>query len=124
MRDAGQQRGQRANIAGAAAEEIAIKAYLARGYTLAETRWRGPHGEIDLILRQGAQVIFAEVKSSASRDRAAARITPQQMNRVMASAAVFLDGEPDGQLTEARLDVVLVWGIGEVEILENAYGQG
>ncbi|MCG7629247.1 YraN family protein [Epibacterium sp. MM17-32] len=116
--------GQRSHIAGAAAEEIAIRAYLARGYAVAETRWRGPHGEIDLILRDGDGVIFAEVKSSATRDAAAARIRPAQMQRVMASAAAFLDAEPKGQLTDARLDVVLVWGAGEVEIIENAYGHG
>ncbi|WOI33238.1 YraN family protein [Tritonibacter scottomollicae] len=124
MGQGGSDRGRRAHIAGAAAEEIAIRAYLDRGYTLAETRWRCPHGEIDLILRNGAQVIFAEVKSSATRDKAAARITAGQMQRVMASASIFLDGEPQGQLTDVRLDVVLVWGVGEVEILENAYGHG
>lgn len=121
---AARDKGQRAHLSGLAAEEIAIRAYLDRGYRLAEARWRGPHGEIDLILRQGAEVIFAEVKTSRTRDQAAARITPQQMTRVMASAAAFLDGEPMGQLTETRLDVVLVWGTGEVEIIENAWGQG
>lgn len=124
MGQGGQARGQRSHIAGVAAEEIATRAYLARGYALAETRWRGPHGEIDLIFRNGEEVIFAEVKSSSTRDRAAARILPAQMQRVMASAAVFLDGEPKGQLTETRLDVVLVWGAGDVEIIENAYGHG
>ncbi len=121
---AARDKGQRAHLSGLAAEEIAIRAYLERGYRLAEARWRGPHGEIDLILRHGAEVIFAEVKTSRTRDQAAARITPQQMTRVMASAAAFLDGEPMGQLTETRLDVVLVWGTGEVEIIENAWGQG
>ena len=119
-----QRRGLRAHLSGAAAEDIAVRAYAKRGYTLAQQRWRGPQGEIDLILRKGAEVIFAEVKSSKTRDAAAARITPQQMHRVMASAAAFLDQEPRGQLTETRLDVVLVWGTGEVEILENAFGQG
>ncbi|NKW77967.1 hypothetical protein HGD90_00875 [Rhodobacteraceae bacterium R_SAG7] len=117
-------RGQNAYIAGAAAEEIAIRAYLARGLTLAKSRWRGPHGEIDLILRDGETVIFAEVKSSTTRDKAAARIKPAQMQRVFNSAGAFLEGEPLGQLTPARLDVVLVWGAGEVEIIENAYGHG
>ncbi|WP_368484114.1 YraN family protein [Phaeobacter sp. HF9A] len=121
---ANQHRGKRSHIAGEVAEEIALRAYEQRGYRLAEKRWRGPHGEIDLILRKGDEVIFAEVKSSDSRDLAIARITPRQMERILASAAVFLEGEPQGQLTETRLDVVLVWGAGEVEILENAYGHG
>ncbi|TNJ44827.1 YraN family protein [Phaeobacter sp. B1627] len=119
-----QTRGEVSHLSGAAAEELALQSYLDRGYTLAEQRWRGPHGEIDLILRRGTEVIFAEVKSSVSRDTAAARISARQMQRVMASAAVFLDTEPRGQLTETRLDVVLVWGPGHVEILENAFGHG
>ncbi|MGR3761833.1 YraN family protein [Roseobacteraceae bacterium NS-SX3] len=117
-------RGQRAHLAGAAAEELAARRYEALGYSVAARRWRGPGGEIDLILRKGALVVFAEVKHSSSRDGAAARITPAQMQRIQASAAHFLGGEPAGALTEARLDAVLVDGQGHVEILENAFGQG
>ncbi len=116
--------GQRAHLAGQAAEVAAARAYEARGYQVAMRRWRGPGGEIDLILRKGALVVFAEVKHSSTFEAAAARITPAQMQRIMTSAAHFLDGEPQGQLTEARLDAVLVNGEGAVEILENAFGLG
>ncbi|MEO3476576.1 YraN family protein [Phaeobacter sp. CAU 1743] len=116
--------GQRAHLAGKAAEDAAARAYEARGYRVEARRWRGPGGEIDLILRKGDMLVFAEVKHSATFASAAARITPTQMQRIQASAAHFLEGEPRGQLTEARLDAVFVNGEGQVEILENAFGQG
>jgi putative endonuclease len=116
--------GLRAHLAGAAAEDQAARAYEALGYALVEQRWHGAAGEIDLILRRGALLVFAEVKTGPSYAAALARITPRQMRRVQASAALFLDQQPEGALSEARIDVVLVFGTGEVEILENAYGQG
>nr|WP_247656193.1 YraN family protein [Phaeobacter sp. HS011] len=98
--------------------------YERQGYQIAARRWRGGSAEIDLILRLGAMVVFVEVKHSATRDQAMARINAAQMQRMMASAAQFLADEPAGQLTEARLDVAVVDGTGRVEALENAYGQG
>ncbi|WP_293573654.1 YraN family protein [Phaeobacter sp.] len=123
-RTARQRRGAQAHHAGSAAEELVARHYERAGYAIAARRWRGGGAEIDLILRQGATVIFVEVKHSRSFDAAAARITPAQMERMMQSAARFLEGEPNGALTECRLDIALVDGTGRVEILPNAYGQG
>jgi putative endonuclease len=118
------ERGASAYHAGAAAEESAARAYAAKGYSLAERRWRGQGGEIDLILRGHGLVVFAEVKQSASFDAAAASLGAVQMGRIMTAAAEFLDGEPAGSLTECRFDAVLVDGSGAVQILENAFGHG
>jgi len=107
--------------AGASAEDIVARHYAARGATLAARRWRGQGGEIDLILREGARVVFVEVKASRSFARAAERITPRQARRIMAAAQEFLEGEPGGQLTDIRFDVALVDGVGRVEIVENAF---
>jgi len=107
--------------AGRSAEESVARAYERRGLTVAARRWRGQGGEVDLILRDGETVVFVEVKKSRSFDRAAERVSPRQMQRVMTAAQEFLDGEPRGQLTDIRFDVALVNGQGEVEILENAF---
>lgn len=94
------------------------------GYEVLERCWRSTAGEIDLILQRAGEFVFAEVKTGPSYEAAVARITPGQMGRIQASAALFLDQHAMGALSEARIDVVLVYGAGEVEILENAYGQG
>jgi putative endonuclease len=107
--------------AGLAAEAAVEEYYTRSGRPICERRWRGAAGEIDLIARDGEGVIFIEVKQSATHAEAALHLTPRQMARIAASAADFLAGEPDGQLTPARFDVALVDGQGRIEILENAF---
>lgn len=88
---------------------------------MAARRWRGPGGEIDLILRDGKRIVFVEVKSGATHAAAAERVSLRQAGRIAASASAFLAGEPAGQDTEMAFEVALVDGIGRIEIVENAF---
>ena len=119
-----QHRGSLAFHAGCSAEQSVARHYERRGYHLAHTRWRGSAGEIDLILRFGAKVVFVEVKKSSSFAKAAQRISLRQQQRIYASAEAFLATEPAGTLTETRFDAALVNGSGEIEIVENAFDGG
>ncbi|MEM5543819.1 YraN family protein [Sulfitobacter sp. AS92] len=110
--------------AGIAAENRIAQDYERRGFAIARRRWRGRAGEIDLILRDGAALIFVEVKQSRSFARAAESLSSRQMQRIYRSAEEFLAGEPAGSLTEVRFDVALVDGQGATEIIENAFGHG
>ena len=105
---------------GFAAEEQVASRYLAAGKTIAARRWRGKSGEIDLIVRDGAAVVFVEVKRSETFARAAEHLTRRQMARIWSAASEFLAGEPGGQDTEVRFDVALVDGRGQIDIIENA----
>lgn len=116
-------RGALNHCSGEAAERHIAQDYARRGFAITHRRWRGAGGEIDLIARNGAEVIFVEVKQSRSFAAAAERLSARQMRRIGASAAQFLAGEPAGQLTHARFDVALVDGAGRHEIIENAFGQ-
>lgn len=107
--------------AGLAAENSVERLYSHAGRTIAARRWRGQSGEIDLIARDGAEVIFIEVKKSATHALAAEHLTPRQMARIYQTAAEFLGGEPMGQNTAARFDVALVDAHGRIEVLENAF---
>jgi putative endonuclease len=107
--------------AGLAAEGMVARHYLDSGRTIAAQRWRGQGGEIDLVARDGAQVIFIEVKKSDTHARAAEALSARQMARIYSAAEEFLGGEPLGQLTEARFDVALVDAMGRIEVLENAF---
>ena len=113
-----------AHYGGDAAERSVARDYQDRGFTVAHQRWRGPGGEIDLIVRHGDLVVFVEVKRSARFEGAALRVSPSQMQRIYTSAEDFLGGEPKGALTDARFDVALVDGIGAIKIIENAFGSG
>jgi putative endonuclease len=113
--------GARSFHAGLAAEAAVARHYENRGRVITATRWRSDAGEIDLIARDGAEVIFIEVKQSRSHADAAEHLSARQMARLYASASVFLADEPAGQDTPARFDVALVDGQGRIEIIENAF---
>ncbi len=106
---------------GICAEDAVARLYTRTGATVIETRWRRPAGEIDLIVREGASVVFIEVKKAATHAAAAARISARQIGRIQASASDYLSGEPDGQNTDCRFDVALVDARGCIEILPNAF---
>lgn len=113
--------GQVAYRTGIAAEDQVAALYGRRGACIAARRWRGPGGEIDLVIREGARVVFVEVKAAANFARAAERLSRRQMDRIGRSAGAFLAGEPAGQLTEARFDVALVDRFGRISVIENAF---
>lgn len=122
VQDARRDAGCRAWIAGSAAEDGALRAYLARGAGLVARRWRGAAGEVDLIVREGACLVFCEVKRARSFAHAMERLRPAQMRRIAASASEYLGQMPDGQLSLMRLDLAAVDGQGRVRIVENAFG--
>ena len=113
--------GTRSYHAGLAAEESVAQFYTRSGRSVCARRWRGQSGEIDLVARDGAEVIFIEVKQSSTHARAAEHLTERQMRRVYHAAEEFLAGEPRGLSTEVRFDIALVDGFGRIEVLENAY---
>jgi len=105
---------------GLAAESLVERHYVRAGSEVAARRWRGTSGEIDLILRQGRELVFVEVKKSRSFARAAERLSRAQIKRILATATEFLAGEPAGQDSDVRFDVALVNGSGQLDILQNA----
>ncbi|MGF1447102.1 MAG: YraN family protein [Pikeienuella sp.] len=111
---------------GLAAEEIAERAYLAQGAVVQARRWRAQGGraagagEIDLILRLGSMVVFAEVKArrQAGPD---SPVRPGQWARIGTAAALWLQAHQPSGLTALRFDAVLIDGLGRAEILTDAW---
>lgn len=119
-----QNRGRTSFFAGVAAEDIALRAYLAAGYRCVAQRWRGQSGEIDIVLAGGDGFVFVEVKKSRSFAAAALRISPRQKARIFSAAEEFVASQPRGLLTPMRFDVALVDGPGDLRIMENALWDG
>ncbi len=103
------------------AEENVAQLYLASGQEVIARRWRGRSGEIDVIVRDGEQLIFIEVKKSRSHAAAAEHLSLRQIQRIYQTASEFLGSQPDGQDSLVRFDVALVDSVGRIEILENAF---
>ena len=115
-------RGISANASGHHAEQLVADRYEDRGCVVLERCWRSAAGEVDLILQDGDQIVFVEVKKAATFDLAASRLARRQMDRICMAALVYADGLPGGSLTDMRFDAALVDAAGKVEILENAFG--
>lgn len=107
-------------LSGKAAEDSVLRAYSANGYRVLCRRWRGPGGEIDLVLSKGGEVVFVEVKASRSFADAAAHLSRRQIGRLMASAEAALGFFAKGSLTPMRFDVALVDGSGRIDVIPNA----
>lgn len=114
-------RARRNYESGLAAENRISTDYERRGFPIERRRWRGKGGEIDLIFRDGAGLVFVEVKQSKTFDDAIAHLGPRQVARLYAAAEEFVADEPLGSLTDVRFDVALVNQQGQFKILENAF---
>jgi putative endonuclease len=108
-------------LAGHAAEASVARHYEDRGIAICARNWRGISGEIDLIGRDGDVVVFIEVKQSKTHDLAASHVSQGQIGRIFATVDEFVAGEPKGLLTNVRIDLALVDGLGRIEVVENAF---
>lgn len=99
--------------------ERAAAAHLRRHrLVLVEENFRCKGGEIDLIMRDGATLVFVEVRQRASRTQggAAASITPAKIRRLICAAQVYLLRFP--VTPPCRFDVVAIDGE-HLEWLQN-----
>ena len=65
---------------------------MARGLTPVARNYRTRHGEIDLIMREHATLVFVEVRlrTHTAFGGAAASITPAKRHRLIAAASAYL----------------------------------
>lgn len=85
-----------------------------------ERNWRCKGGEIDLVMRDGATLVFVEVRARGSMGYggAAASITAAKQARVILAARHYLAAK--GLDVPCRFDAVLVQG-GRLEWLRGAF---
>lgn len=100
-------------------EDLALEWLQARGLALVTRNFRCRGGEIDLIMREGAELVFVEVRARASRSHggAAASITPAKQKRLLLAAQFYLQRLP--RLPACRFDV-LAFESDEVQWLKGA----
>jgi putative endonuclease len=93
---------------GARAEALAAEFLVARGLTIVTRNFRTPRGEIDIIARDGATLVFVEVRlrRNSRFGGAAASITAIKRARLTAAAQAYLARL--GHEPPCRFDAVLL----------------
>ena len=97
---------------GAHHEQRALRYLCDRGLTLEAQNFRGPRGEIDLIMRDGAVTVFIEVRyrRDTRYGGAAASIDRRKRERIAATALHYLQ-QRDGECSvPMRFDVIAIEG--------------
>ena len=105
--------------------ERAASDYLAgKGIRVLEMNYRRPTGEIDIIARQGARVLFIEVKrrSSLRYGRPAEAVDAAKRAHIVRTAALYLQ---EHELDDApvRFDVIEILP-GSIRHIEDAFDAG
>lgn len=94
---------------GQTGEDIAANYLIQRGYTLVTRNWRCEAGEVDLIMRQGEQLIFVEVKSvsRAKTEDAALKVNRAKQRRLVRCLYTYLDIHHLEDV-QTRVDVIAI----------------
>jgi putative endonuclease len=103
------------------AESRAAAFLQAQGLKLLTRNWRCRFGEIDLVMQDGATLVFVEVRLRSRNDfgGAAASVTPAKQQRLLATARQYLAALRT--LPPCRFDVVALSGSGAPEWIRNAF---
>lgn len=106
-------------------EELAARYLAERGLRLIARNFRGQRGEIDLVMQDGACMVFVEVRLRGRTDygSGAESITPAKQQRLIATAWQFLQMQ-SATSQAARFDVISICTGGEaprVEWVKDAF---
>ena len=103
--------GDRRHDDGRAAEDLAERHLRERGLAIVERNVRSRHGEIDLVARDGATIVFVEVRlrRPGRHGGAADSITAAKRARLVAAAHEYLARVPGSPA--CRFDAVLLDGL-------------
>lgn len=112
-----------ANKKGEAAEQAALKYLQQQGLRLITRNYRCRQGEIDLIMADGNQLAFIEVRyrKNSLFGSAAESVTTAKQRRIIAAASHYLTSS--GKNMNCRFDVVALSGDqgGKFEWIQNAF---
>lgn len=105
---------------GKKAEELAAAFLQTKGMTIVEKNFLAKVGEIDIVAKDGDEIVFVEVRARASREYggAAASVGGAKRRKLIRAASLWLQARSwDGA---CRFDVVALDG-GRLEHLPSAF---
>jgi putative endonuclease len=119
--------GTRPTDRGREAEERACRHLTAAGLRLLERNFNSRRGEIDLVMREGATLVFVEVRYRRSNrfGSGAESVDRRKMSRILAAARHYLQLHPGAADRPCRFDVVAIGpgdGSGGIDWIRDAFG--
>lgn len=108
---------------GAAAEQRALELLQRRGLKLLARNWRCRGGELDLVMRDGAELVFVEVRARSRADfgGAAASVDHRKRARLVHAARSYLAEHAEHADAVARFDVIAFEADAAPRWLRNAF---
>ncbi len=109
------------------AAELDACAYLQNhGLTLIESNFRCPCGEIDLIMRDGDEVVFVEVRLRRQEYLGSAieSVTPSKQRKLIRTATLYLQKKQWLDRVNCRFDVIGIDEQNQFDWIKNAFSRG
>jgi putative endonuclease len=110
-------------------EELARDFLKKRGFSIVETNYRCPGGEIDIICRDKDYLVFAEVRTKTSREFGSPEESITQSKKKRMLAAAYHYWQVHGSSPESwRIDLVAIeldkkGKVSRIELIENALSE-
>ncbi|MDE3058313.1 MAG: YraN family protein [Bacteroidota bacterium] len=116
---------QACRLTGNAGEAAAANFLRRLGYEILERQYRFNHGEIDLVARDGSELVFVEVKTRRTEHfgRAEETVTPKKQELLRRTAEGYVDDKKFEDVS-CRFDVIAVQvrnGKAEITHFKNAF---
>ncbi len=91
-------------------EQVAAAHLTKQGYQVLARKWRCASGELDLVLRDGATLVFVEVRTRRgdSAGSAEASVGRSKQERLIALAYAYLEATDTPEHSAWRIDVIAI----------------
>lgn len=109
-------------LRGERAEQQACDFLLSQHLTLVERNFRCPHGELDLIMREGETLVIVEVRfrKNAHYGSALESVTATKQAKLIAATEHYLSTLAE-ETPAMRFDVIGILGNGELQWVQDAF---
>jgi putative endonuclease len=106
-------------------ERLACRYLLAQGLTVIDRNWRCVRGEIDVVARDGRELVVCEVKTRTTEAYGAPfeAVTWSKQRRLRRLAGLWRDDHPEEAAGPLRMDVISILRLpGQAPRLEHLRG--
>jgi putative endonuclease len=95
---------------GTSGEQLARRSLEAKGYCWIESNWRCASGELDLVMVDGNELVFVEVKTRRSERSGSAEesVTPAKGRKLLATGGCYLLAHPEQGERVWRIDLLAI----------------